>query len=119
MTTITLEVPEALAKRLQESRGDLPRMLELGLHEYESRRQSGFVGAAALLEFLASLPTPEEVLAYQPTSGLESRVSELLERNRISGLDAGETEEWAQYESLEHLMRLAKARAYEKLHAAA
>ena len=119
MTTITVDVPEALAKRLQESRADLQRMLELGLHEYESRRQSGFVGAAALLEFLAGLPSPEEVLAYVPTSGLESRVSELLEQNRKSGLDAGETEEWAQYESLEHLMRLAKARAYEKRHSAA
>lgn len=119
MTAIMLEVPDDLAKRLSETRGDLPRVLELGLQEYESRRQSGFVGAAAVLEFLAGLPSPEDVLALAPAPVLQARVAELLERNRTDGLTPAEAEEWAQYEALEHLVRLAKSRAYQKLHAGA
>jgi hypothetical protein len=38
-------------------------------------------------------------------------VQELLEKNREEGLTPAEEQEWQQYEYLEHLVRMAKARA--------
>ena len=67
------------------------------------------------LDFLASLPEPEEIVALRPSKVLEDRVRDLLEKNRTVGLTADEQREWEQYEYLEHLVRRAKARAYLKL----
>jgi hypothetical protein len=62
MSPITLELPDGLAQRLQPVADQLPEILELGLRELNAAGQSGFQGAAELLEFLAGLPTPEEIL---------------------------------------------------------
>ncbi len=57
------------------------------------------------------LPSPEEILALRPSDALQSRVQTLLEKNREEGLSPAEEQEWQQYEYLEHLVRMAKARA--------
>lgn len=54
----------------------------------------------------------------RPSPALQARVSALLQKNRTQGLDADEQSEWARYRYLEHLVRLAKARAAMKLKAA-
>lgn len=72
-------------------------------------------GVRSLLEQLASLPSPEEVLALRPASALRERMDELLEKNGDSGLSLEEQGEWDQYQELEHLVRLAKANALRKL----
>ena len=59
---------------------------------------------------------PEEVLGLRATRRLQSRVSELLEKNRTVGLAPSEEQELDQYEYLDHLVRVAKARAHQKLH---
>jgi hypothetical protein len=60
---------------------------------------------------LASLPTPEEILALRPGEQLQRRIERLLEKNREEGLTAAEEREWQHYQYLEHLVRIAKARA--------
>ena len=55
--------------------------------------------------------TSEEILSLRPSNALQSRVQELLEKNREEGLTPAEEQEWQQYEYLEHLVRMAKARA--------
>ena len=70
-----------------------------------------------LLEFLAKLPSPEETLALRPSPKLQARMTELLEKNRTSGLTPEEREEVGQYEVAEHLVRMAKGRALVKLEA--
>jgi len=77
--------------------------------------EAGHPGMAAVLEALASLSTPEEVLALRPSAALQERIEELLERNRSGRLSAEEQREWEQYQHVEHLVRLAKARAALKL----
>jgi hypothetical protein len=72
-------------------------------------------GASDVLEFLAGLPSPEETLALRPTPALETRVKNLLEKSRTSELSPAEEEEWQRYEYIEHLVRLAKAKAALKL----
>ena len=117
MSPITLEVPDELAQRLRPFKERLPRILELGLRELNATAQKGFVGAAEVLEFLAGLPAPQEILALRPSEELQSRVSALLDKNRSEGLSREEEEEWEHYQYLEHLVRIAKAKAYLKLNA--
>jgi hypothetical protein len=112
---MTLNIPEELATRLDPLEDKLPQILELGLRELNATAQFGFEGAAEVLEFLVSLPTPQEVIALRPSDALQARISALLEKNRTEGLTNTEEQEWEQFQYLEHLVRLAKARAYLKL----
>jgi hypothetical protein len=114
MDSLTVELPDELARRLEPVADRLPQILELGLRELNAAGQAGFGGAADVLEFLASLPDAGAILALRPSAALQARVQELLERNRANGLTAEEEREWQQYEYLEHLVRLAKARALAK-----
>jgi hypothetical protein len=115
---ITLTVSEELATRLRPVEKELPQILELGIREWHARREAGFSGMAGVLETLASLPTPEEVLALRPSSALQERIEDLLEKNQRGVLSPDEQREWEQYQYVEHLVRLAKARAALKLKSA-
>ncbi|MBI4639694.1 MAG: hypothetical protein HY731_03315 [Candidatus Tectomicrobia bacterium] len=114
---ITLNIPEELATRLRPLEEHLPHILELGLREFNATAQGRFEGLVDVVEILASLPTPEEVLALRPSEALQARLSALLEKNRTEGLSPSEEREWAQYEYLEHVVRMAKAKASLKLKA--
>jgi len=72
---------------------------------------------ADVLEAFARLPTPQEVLDLRPSPELQERISALLEKNRDQGLSPEEEREWERYQYLEHLVRLAKAKARSKLRA--
>jgi hypothetical protein len=111
MSTITFDVPDELGVRLRGVEEKLPSILEMGLRHYYAQSQIGFDSAAEVLEILASLPSPEETLAIRPSEAFRSRIDELLEKNREEGLTAEENAEWEQYMYLEHLVRMAKARA--------
>lgn len=114
---MTMDIPDGLAQRLSPVKAELPHILELGLRKYRIEEPQGFQGMSELLDFLASLPTPEEVLKLRPTPSLQARIGELLDKNRESGLTEAEEREWAHYEYLEHLVRMAKAKAQLKLQA--
>ena len=114
---ITLNIPEELAVRLRHLEDRLPQILELGLREFNAGAQAGFEGMAEVVEKLAGLPGPGEVLALRPSEKLQARIEDLLEKNRTEGLQPEEEQEWTQYECLEHLVRLAKVNAARKLNA--
>lgn len=65
-------------------------------------------------EFIATR-SPKEVVAFQPSVEARQRVSELLEREKSTGLQPEERRELDHYENLELLMNLAKARARQLL----
>ena len=110
-----LELPDALAATVSEASNDLPRILELGVRALTAAGWPEYEGMADVLETLARLPTPDEILALRPSSALQSRIEDLLEKNRTTGLDPAEQREWQSYEYLEHLVRMAKAHALAKL----
>jgi hypothetical protein len=64
-----------------------------------------------VIDFLASGASPEEIIAYTPSDGAKARVWELIQRKKASELSPEGDEELAVYAQLEHIMRLAKARA--------
>lgn len=111
MTMMTVELPHDLAQRLQPLSAELPYILEMGLRQWQASAQPGFQGAAEVLELLAALPSPEEILALRPSRAFQARVQALLKKNREEGLSPAEEQEWQQYEYLEHLVRIAKAKA--------
>ncbi len=115
MAEITLNLPHELVLRLDGLEEQLPEIFELGIRELNASNQTGFKGFAEVLEFLASLPNPEEIIALRPHPSLQSQIDDLLEKNRHGTLTVDEKKLWQQYQYLEHLVRLAKAKAYLKL----
>jgi len=112
---ITLTIPEELALRLQPFEKELPQILELGIRAWNAGGESGFPGLAEVLETLASLPTPQEVLALRPSAALQEQIEGLLEKNQSGALSADKQRGWARYQYVEHLVRVAKAHAALKL----
>jgi hypothetical protein len=65
-----------------------------------------------IVEFIAAGTTPGSVASYQPSDATRERVRELIEREKSSSLLPEEESELDHYMELEHIMRLAKARAH-------
>lgn len=118
MAPITLSVSDDLASQIRAQQRQLPKILELGLRELNAGEQSGFGGAADVLELLATLPTPEEIMNLRPSPRLAARVSEIIEKSRAGEMTQADEEDWERYEYLEHLVRMAKAAAQLKLSSA-
>jgi hypothetical protein len=114
---ITLVLPQDMARQINSLENQLPQILELGLREFQAIKQVVFSGTAEVLELLATLPTPEEIVALRPSETLQSQIDFLLEKNCTVGLTPEEETIWQSYEYLEHLVRVAKAKALIKLKA--
>jgi hypothetical protein len=112
---VTFDLPDEVASQLRPFGDKLPQILKLGLQEFQAIDQDGFSGMAEVLEFLAGLPTAEEIIALRPSESLQSRISALLEKNRMEGLTSEEEQLWQGYEYIEHIVRMAKAKAFSKL----
>jgi len=67
-----------------------------------------------IVEFIASL-SPRELVEFKPSEEARERVWGLLERQKTTSLPPDEKAELDHYLEVEHLMRLAKARARQLL----
>jgi hypothetical protein len=105
MATITLELPDELADKVEQLRERLPELLALSL------RQPALPAATYryILDFLASNPTPAQIAGFGPTPEMRDRLSTLLARNSAGQLTTSEQAELDEYERIEHLMILIKA----------
>ena len=64
-----------------------------------------------IIDFIAAGTSPHGVVAYQPSAVVKTRVAYLIQQEKMAGLSAEESVELDHYLQLEHVMRLAKARA--------
>jgi hypothetical protein len=64
-----------------------------------------------IIDFIAGGTSPDTVAAFQPSDAANERVAELILKQKEQSLTADEAIELADYLQLEHIMRLAKARA--------
>jgi hypothetical protein len=68
-----------------------------------------------VVDFIAAGTDPGKIIAFRPSDDSRKRVAELLERERSGEIESDEKSELDHYLQLEHLMRLAKARARDHL----
>jgi hypothetical protein len=64
-----------------------------------------------IIDFIASGTTPQTVAGFRPSPEAEKRVTELIERDRAAGLTPDEHAELDHFMELEHILRMAKAKA--------
>ena len=69
----------------------------------------------AILDFLASTPTPEQIIAYQPSEALQQRLSELLAQNQAGRLSAADRIELDEFLRTNRFMSRLKLKARQKL----
>lgn len=116
MTTITLQVPDELAQRLNVDRERLPQLLEWALRRFPARP---IVSASAtttpalvfteMVDFLSSHPATEQILAFQISPRAQARLDALLEKNREDGLTESESAELDWYEYVHDILTRLKA----------
>jgi hypothetical protein len=64
-----------------------------------------------IIDFIAAGSTPEAVIDFRPSEVTKNRVFDLISREKTIGLNPHEKAELDHYMEVEHIMRLAKARA--------
>ena len=64
-----------------------------------------------VVDFIAAGTSPDSVIAFSPSAAVKERVAYLIDREKTTGLSLDERSELDHYAQLEHLMRLARARA--------
>ncbi len=118
MTTIILDVPEDLAVRLAQRREQLPQLLAMVLELFPAALPLAAPVSPAgqpvfdeMLDFLASGPTPAQIVAFTLSPTAHMRLEALLDTNREEGLSDAEEAELDVYEQVNHLLLLLKARA--------
>jgi hypothetical protein len=68
-----------------------------------------------IVDFIAGGTTPDAVAGWVPSQEARDRVAQLIEREKAGSISAEERRELDHYVEMEHLMRLAKARARRSL----
>jgi hypothetical protein len=105
MVKITIDIPEELSDQLMQLGNRLPEFLALSL-------QKPAIPAVIyryIIDFLASQPTPEQILDFRPTATMQERLKTLLIRSQSGELTAIEQQELDEYEKIEHLVIMLKA----------
>jgi hypothetical protein len=64
-----------------------------------------------IVDFIATGTTPATVADFQPSQSTKDHVADLIHREKTAGLSPDEVSELDHFLQLEHIMRLAKARA--------
>lgn len=67
------------------------------------------------VDFLAGGTTPQGVIDFRPSEKTKARVAELIHLQKTTSLSPDQTAELNQFLQFEHIMRLAKARARQRL----
>jgi len=68
-----------------------------------------------IVDFIAK-QSPDAVLAFKASKDTKDRVYDLVFKEKTNSLTEEERSELEYYKVLEHIMRLAKAKAYKMMH---
>jgi len=68
-----------------------------------------------IIAFIAAEVNPTHLVAFQPSDAVKNRIADLIFQEKTSGVSDEERKELEYYMQLEHIMRLAKARARQRL----
>jgi hypothetical protein len=65
-----------------------------------------------IIDFIAAGASSRDVVMFQPSEAAKARVMDSIHREKTTGLSPDETTELDHYLQLEHVMRIAKSRAW-------
>lgn len=68
-----------------------------------------------VIDFIAAGSSPDTIVAFRPSEAARAPVMDLISREKSEELTPEEMSELEHYLQLEHVMRLAKARAKQNL----
>jgi len=68
-----------------------------------------------MIDFITSAPSPEEIVSFSPSANSQNRLEYLQFKRREDGLTEEELHELEQFIMIEHIMRMAKAKAKQRL----
>jgi hypothetical protein len=68
-----------------------------------------------MIDFITSAPRPEEIISFTPSVKSQQRLEDLQFKRREEGLTEEELHELEQFIMVEHIMRMAKAKAKQRL----
>lgn len=105
MATVTIEVSEELSELIAQAGDRLPELLARSLKEPTLPAHI----YRYVLDFLASRPTPEQVVAFGATPEMSARLRALLQREAEGEITSAQKAELDEYERLEHLIVMIKA----------
>ncbi len=120
MAELTIQISDELARRLEPLQNRLPELLwqlldaaNLPTNQPIVQSQTTDIPAVyqEVLDFLINRPTSSEIVAFKVSPQAQTRLQELLKKNRSATLSPIELAELDVYEQLEHMMILLKARA--------
>lgn len=118
MTTITLEVPDELAPKLISMRDRLPKLLAMALEFFPPEMplptltsQKIYPAFAEMIDFLASRPTPAQIVTFKVSQPAQTRLEELLDKTREEELTENEAAELDSYQQINFVMIMLKAKA--------
>jgi hypothetical protein len=124
MAQITIEVSDELAQRLEPFQSqlselftrliatNLPSQLESDVHLSPSTPVEPTPTYLEFLDFLVSGPTSEQILTFKVSDQSQTRLRDLLQKNRDASLNPVEMAELDLYEQLDALVSLLKVRAH-------
>ena len=112
MVEIRMQITDSLARRLQPMHDWLPTVLELSLVGFKT---PAVRTASEIIDFLATGPSPGEVIAYHVSDRAQERLRRLLAINEAGLASETEQAELDEIEQIEHIVVLLKAHAQEKL----
>ena len=107
MVTLTVQVSDELAARLQPITTWLPAIIEISLIGFKTLATAT---AAEVISFLSSNPTPHEVLDYHISDEAQARLRRLLILNEAGDLSEVEQIELDELQHIEHIVIMLKAR---------
>lgn len=123
MAELTIQVSDALARRLRPFSDRLPELLAQVAMSLDpptakaSTRQTQVSSPEnqayfEVLDFLLTRPTPREIVAFKVSAAAQRRLRSLLDKNREEGLTEAESGELDLYEQLDQVLTLLKAKAF-------
>jgi hypothetical protein len=117
MTTITLDVPENLAKDIEPLRAELPALLAITRELFRPASEQAahtspvYRAYKQLIDFLASSPDEAALAKFSLAPAAQERAAELLDKNGEGHLTETEAAELRVYAQINQIVSLKKAQA--------
>jgi hypothetical protein len=104
MITVTVNLPDELAPRIDEAGENLSEIVAASLVRPPAADLHAYI-----VHFLASQPEPEAIRAFKPSAELQNRFRELVGRERTGTISSFEKKELAEFVKAEELIRMIKS----------